>query len=232
MTNGKSTTKTAVTTSTISAVTAIIVAIITALATYGAAIKKDVETGKMQVQQEATNGIQKINTESEKTIRELQVIKSGPPVGTVVASMYRLESSIDLLNMKTVIWVPADGRDVTGSRYNVEYRLGSTVPDLRGLFIRGLNSFEPGKDRLAEGGEAAIWSDPDGNGRKAGSTQPDALKDHTHNFLTRAGSGVASQSGNDNYPNVTNNTLQTQPGGGGKETRPRNAALYYYIKIN
>ena len=137
--------------------------------------------------------------------------------------------------------MPADGRAVDGSAY-VEWTQERTVPDLRGLFLRGLNTFQ-GREPRADGRQ-----DPDGRGRAAGSYQEDEVEEHLHGYdEIRLGwnegasvgverTGVARlalqyRDWTDNWSTVARSGRQTARSGGA-ETRPRNAAVYYYIKIN
>lgn len=98
------------------------------------------------------------------------------PVGTIVSSL--LEPDVfataagDLPGCDPVtkcIWVPADGRNVEGSEY--ESITGSaTVPDLRGMFLRGTSD---GRDDGKQDVESS---------RSAGSYQHDSFQQHKHNI--------------------------------------------------
>ena len=98
---------------------------------------------------------------------------------------------------------------------------GSTtfqLPDLRGLFVRGLDG----------SGEV----DP---GRALGQRQDDALKSHTHPF----GNNNANSAGTmhavwfaTNTPDPTFNRFDTGPNGEGRETRPKNLAMHYLIRAD
>ena len=102
------------------------------------------------------------------------------------------------------------------------------IPDLRGVFIRGLNEFEKGKTTTKELG------DPETN-REAGSYQEDTLEKHNHSTL-HSHSGLDGTKGS---------KLSIERGWfgdeglhpiavdvGGLENRPKNVAVYYYIRIN
>lgn len=175
-----------------------------------------------------------ITREKPKLVEDVRVAAStsGVPIGTVAASMLDPErfskmvgNGEDFSVVKST-WIPADGREVGGSLY--ARVLGrSRVPDLRGLFIRGLNTFEPGRDRLREDSN---WADPDGNGRGPGEPQADSLKAHHHMSYGTNESGAASGPGGHYVTDVAKTATTSDEGAA--ETRPKNAALFYYIKIN
>jgi len=112
------------------------------------------------------------------------------------------------------------------------------LPDARGIFIRGMNM-----------GRSADDGDPDGDASIV-RYQKDGLKDHLHT-IRNFHSGVVNVGGTPNWgvsilnpadPNVAPNGTEdfTTPGVYDpnrqrvtqSETRPRNIALYVYIKIN
>lgn len=92
------------------------------------------------------------------------------------------------------------------------------IPDLRGEFIRGFDS-----------GRGVDTS------RVLGSTQTDSLKSHSHHSghqrvtsVLRGGSGADASAPDDDFS--SSDKTQTQATGG-TETRPRNIAMNYIIKI-
>jgi hypothetical protein len=96
-------------------------------------------------------------------------------------------------------WVAADG---TGG-----------TPDLRGEFIRGLDSGR-GID----------------TGRVLGSAQIDMFKSHTHNSSVYGPGGAAAYLAS-TYNSYFDATTQVTGATGGTETRPRNVALLYCMKL-
>jgi phage-related tail fiber protein len=120
-------------------------------------------------------------------------------------------------------WLKANGAAVSRTTYNALFAAigttfgvgnGSTtfnLPDLRGEFIRGLDD--------GRGVDA---------GRLLGSAQADMFESHLHGIGTTTfvsgGGGVPYGSG------VTQGTAQSELTGG-TETRPRNVALLYCIKV-
>lgn len=146
------------------------------------------------------------------------------PVGTIVSSML---TEAEFQGEVGAHWVLADGRDVTGSRY-AQLKGISTVPDLRGVFIRGKNN---GSDKDDE--------------RNLGGYQDDAFQGHRHLFRNATSSTGGSQnvpvasttaSGSSNagtqnildpVADLTNGSPRTA-----NETRPKNVTVNFFIKIN
>ena len=113
-----------------------------------------------------------------------------------------------------------------------------TLPDFRGLFLRGLNEFTPAKPRTDK------YADPDGAGRVAGGDpQLDTLAPHKHTLSI--GTRNASEGGGTHYfsghtarpgdtaehPGLPLTQAPSVDATGEKETRPKNIAVYYYIRI-
>jgi hypothetical protein len=115
-----------------------------------------------------------------------------------------------------VTWVPADGRAVMGSRY--EALIGYSVPDLRGMFLRGLNRSE--RSRVRNDGFEDPWDD-----REAGSRQGDEWQSHVW-YLKH----VTGNAGDDPRGKTAIGDVYTKDSDA--ETRPKNVAVFYYVKIN
>jgi len=159
------------------------------------------------------------------------------PVGSVLSSMLSPADFATAVgdprsfSPTTNQWSPADGRSVGGSGYEATTS-SSTVPDLRGLFLRGLNQFDAHMGSRIDG-----FEDPNGNTRRAGDTQADIVGTHSHRFgfgpagMSQLGNGPDIPVVHPNHPGVTANPLHTGTAGGA-ETRPRNSAVYYYVRIN
>lgn len=178
--------------------------------------------------EETGNRISELAVEAESIERVL-------PIGTIVSSMlpptqFRQEAGNG--------WVLANGRSVTDSRYAV-LTGKENIPDLRGMFLRGLNE-----------GRTDDFADPQGN-RDAGSDQPQAYKKHRHEISngdrglviadteihTDGSNQVASQYSygrGDRYvdPGDPETYFAAPNDTGSTETRPNNVAVYYYIKID
>ena len=181
-----------------------------------------------------------LNLKGELKIKGISIKGDLNPVGTVVSSFLSFEQfkkevgDPATFDPKSSKWAVADGlTDITGSRYETITKNTKTF-DLRGQFLRGMNSFD-GQNSRSDG-----WQDPDpdtgGNKRKIGSRQKNELKSHSHKQRTdRFGSNNQSGAfkytgapGARSYENVSNMLQNT----GGHETRPNNIAVNYFIKIN
>lgn len=127
-------------------------------------------------------------------------------------------------------WLPCDGSPVPeGSEFDeLRAMTGPRLPDLRGLFLRGLG--QNGDTAYRYGGDAA---------RTLGQLQPDGLKSHEHpfdDFTFSENSGVApgkawGQAGRSDLDNSPASPFRhATAAAGGEETRPKNAAVYWIIK--
>jgi hypothetical protein len=98
------------------------------------------------------------------------------------------------------------------------------VPDLRSIFLRGLNTFDPSQPARDKNQQ-----DPQPN-RAPGDYQADAFQKHTHKYGTHKewGNGIEKAFGA--QPGAE--PFQTGEAGTESETRPKNSAVYYYVKIN
>ncbi|MEF2175185.1 MAG: hypothetical protein V3575_01830 [Candidatus Absconditabacteria bacterium] len=118
-------------------------------------------------------------------------------------------------------WKPADGTDGT--------------VDLRGQFLRGINSFDNGTSTRTDGKE-----DPDGASRTIGTFQDDQFQTHTHsssnsshNVLRIHASGSRSGIGtgpNDSFGVITVTVNAPNSGKYGTETRGKNIGVIYCVK--
>ncbi len=125
-------------------------------------------------------------------------------------------------------WVLMDGSSMENSGLAAITK-EKTMPDARGVFIRGMNL-----------GQTVENGDVDGN-RAVGKFQLDSFQGHKHYNQQMI------QTGSRDIPNTTDQRRRVEAGAvetagvhdGGfgvprisKETRPRNITLYTYIKIN
>lgn len=129
-------------------------------------------------------------------------------------------------------WVLLDGRPI-----DPDWKIpqltsfnNNRLPDARGVFIRGMNL-----------GRARSDGDPDGD-RNIGYPQSDGIKEHTHEmspksivYASRHPSDKGEGGSSRYFPGQDNTaTFLVHSTGSGlnkDETRPRNIALYVYIKV-
>lgn len=154
------------------------------------------------------------------------------PIGMIVPSMLT-EAQFQSLNGSS--WVLAQGQTATGTAY-ASITGQSTVPDLRGMFLRGKNN-----------GRADGQQDPGGE-RTVGNLQGQAtaknglaISDpgHTHSLTNRnagipgSGNGVAAATAaSGGTTDVSWSGTGVSLGAGDAETRPKNVAVNYFIKVN
>jgi len=136
------------------------------------------------------------------------------PVGTVV-SYFGIKAPQG--------WLLCDGNKISEKPEFKALRdlVGINTPDLRGMFLRGLNnSRNDGKE------------DPDGNDRLLGSYQSDQYRSHRHNLPISANppGNTWSVEHSDGRGGFNGKHLRVTDACGGKETRPKNVAVNYIIK--
>ncbi|MCX2493984.1 hypothetical protein OQX63_10905 [Pedobacter sp. PF22-3] len=171
------------------------------------------------------------------------------PIGTIVTSYLNYEqfntatknhdkSPGGIFTSNKSKWAPCDGRPVPNSKFQL-LTSQINIPDLRGMFLRGLNIFDPYQPVPSINNDKG---DPDT--RVVGTYQSDAFQGHKH--LDKDNIGVQirdKQASNDPRQRYTvegtaavNTEGKIQAGFGvpriSTETRPKNISVYYYIKIN
>jgi hypothetical protein len=152
------------------------------------------------------------------------------PVGTIIASVL---PPIEFLRLYQDQWTLANGDDVSIQTKFAQLTGRTKLPDLRGVFLRGINK-----------GRSDDYRDPAGE-RDPGSLQPDGFKQHHHHggypahLASRYGieTGAASPPGtrydfSDSDGPVGWTQAAKTNSVGDAETRPKNVAVFYYIKIN
>ncbi len=166
------------------------------------------------------------------------------PLGTIITSMLDPEAYAREVGdtypfeASRSKWAPADSRSIEGSDLARKAgRHGWPLPkndrnepvavDLRGVFLRGLNRFDE-----AMGQRHETEGDPNGAGRAPGTWQPDGLRAHGHPVPAARGRGAGGISSRRSGPPGTRGLTVESGVFGGAETRPRNVAVYYYVRIN
>ncbi len=160
-------------------------------------------------------------------------------LGTIISSVLNYDQLCKVMVENPAIdntkssYVPCDGRKIEHSKLS-ELTGVLNVPDLRGRFLRGLNLiYSVGQPDLIL--SKADQDDPT-NSRKPGDYQPDAYKQHSHNY-THFDGGIITDMSNDkdqrrcSYGNMVGATTAVS-GDSVTETRPKNVSVYFYIKIN
>jgi hypothetical protein len=151
-----------------------------------------------------------------RQVSEQRGLVSGLPVGSVIASYLSPQQMKETYGDE---WILADGSEISTKTMLYQLTGKTRLPDLRGVFIRGLNvNRNDGKE------------DPDGQSRDVGDYQDDDFERHQHKIQT-AGIWHRSFQGEGGSPRTAFEAGGSTGDTGGKETRSRNVALYYYIKI-
>ena len=140
------------------------------------------------------------------------------PVGSVVHSMLTEAQFQDEAGDG---WILADGRSVADSSY-AEITGFTTVPDLRGIFLRGKNN---GRNTTLgnASGESAL-----------GTYQGDAFAEHSHSYsyqIPDAADG-GSDGGGDTDRGLETINASTGSAGSTTETKPRNVTVNIFIRVN
>jgi hypothetical protein len=152
--------------------------------------------------------------------------KKDAPVGSIIASFIEPSSDGYLPNSNQT-WILAAGqKGISGF---------DSVPDLRGVFLRGIDYSVTGRNLTARDVE-----------RKAGSYQEDAFLAHSHRIAASQGTSVAqlNDPGATGFAGWSNSFMGYTYGensripdklliekSGSTETRSKNIAVYYYIKV-
>jgi microcystin-dependent protein len=136
-------------------------------------------------------------------------------------------------------WMFCDGSTFNGSTYPELQTVlgGTTLPDLRGVFLRGLDN-----GRGVDTGRTIRSFQQDATARPNNSFTTNTTGAHSHttalprgdtNWSNGGGNSVWGWSANRNWnSSVAGNHSHTITGGGDSETRPINVAVNYIIKAN
>ncbi len=150
------------------------------------------------------------------------------PVGTVLASLLPprvfAQSVGDPPDYDPTLsrWALADDRGKMPGTTWAELTNNEPIPDLRAMFLRGMNV-----------GRTDKYRDPVGD-RKPGHSQPDELDSHTHRYGSHAGAGSDSATAGDGRVQQVSppGAFETHSSGNGQETMPKNKVVYFYIRVN
>jgi hypothetical protein len=159
---------------------------------------------------------------------------SNIPIGTVITSFLTFDkfSEATRSNEKSPgniwtstksKWAPCDGRPLPYSKYST-FASQPNAPDLRGVFLRGLNSFDPTYTVSPSNQQLNPENTP------LGGFQNEAFKEHNHGGFD-VGGGSSGPRNALSIDTRIENRWETSKAGG-NETRPKNISIYYYLKIN
>lgn len=145
------------------------------------------------------------------------IVQNQSPVGTIKSSMLTLAQ---FQAQNGTGWVLADGGSCVGSSYATLTGF-TTVPDARGLTLRGKNN-----------GRSDGNQNPDGDST-LGTYQADGIGSHNHgtysspnNWMTNGGNN------NQGVIYVNNNGTIQNNAGAANETRMKNITVNWFIRIN
>lgn len=162
-----------------------------------------------------------------------QLSKEGIPFGTIIA--FAGEQDMIPRGWLHCKGDPLDRRiypklfEAIGTIWGGSGTYGFYLPDLRGLFLRGV-SMGTGVDPDAGDRESPRKGEANPGNQKdnVGSIQQDALREHSHSYQGHTSLGAEGHGGNAQLQSTTIQTGTT----GGKETRPVNAYIHYIIKCD
>ena len=173
--------------------------------------------------------------------KDVQALNLHVPVGTITAYGGDTANMAAANRLREQGWLPCNGISVSREEYKELYNvIGSAfgsisdttfqIPDMRGLFLRGVDQ---GSKRDPEAGLRQAPA-PNGNaGDKVGSVQEDQLKTHKHTVnAAHAGQAGGRSTGDPiavaGWPrNHANKEIEAA---GGAETRPKNIYVNWIIK--
>ena len=173
--------------------------------------------------------------------KDVQALNLHVPVGTITAYGGDTANMAAANRLREQGWLPCNGISVSREEYKELYNvIGSAfgsisdttfqIPDMRGLFLRGVDQ---GSKRDPEAGLRQAPA-PNGNaGDKVGSVQEDQLKSHKHT-VNAAHAGLAGGRSTGDPIAVAgwpkNFAGKEVDAAGGTETRPKNIYVNWIIK--
>lgn len=194
-------------------------------------------------------------------VREFTISTGGAifPIGSVIAYMGYASTVADL---ETSGWYKCDGRLIDNLNASLSADeisafkniVGSNLPDLRGIFLRGLDEGRGWDDNRTTrtGGESTYGvgsyqpckveditltgsTSSDGNHRHTGTTDPGGWSRTTDDGGTSGtaaeNSGTHTHTFTTDYAGTHSHTVSVSySAGAGSETRPENIAVYYLIR--
>ncbi len=144
------------------------------------------------------------------------ILDAALPIGSIIHSAL----SVVQFQSQIVIgsWALADGSTCEGTRYE-ELTGNATVPDLRGMFLRGKNN-----------GRSDGSENPDGD-LAIGQYQDSEVYTHNHTMTTVYAYGSNSYSPSE-QTSVAVSGSKASSSSGGAESRPKNLTTNIFIRVN
>lgn len=177
----------------------------------------------------------------ENTIRtatqEVTAIINNMPVGTIMPFV-GTDAKLAALDAKG--WLLCNGRRVSKTKYpqlfdTIEYMCGGEgnefdLPDLQGVFLRGVDSADGAKQRDPDSAERTSQSSGEKIGRRVLSRQSDQFAEHNHNIhIVVHHDNIHMANKPEYWKPAVDVKLENTSNAGGKETRPKNVYVYYII---
>lgn len=141
-------------------------------------------------------------------------------IGDVKSSVLTQAQFNSVMGAASSSWLLCDGQSCAGTAY-ATVTGESVVPDMRGQFMRGLDT--------------TGTVDPDGATRSLGDSQAGEVESHTHTYddVGSANSTGAAVAGYSAGPYQFKLQVGDVSGAtGGDETRPTNVCVNYFIKVD
>jgi hypothetical protein len=138
------------------------------------------------------------------------------PIGSIVSSML---TEAQYQGLYGTGWILMDGRSCVGSAY-AAVSGATTVPDARGMVLRGKNN-----------GRSDGSQNPDGDSA-LGAFQDHAFASHQHSYAD--GENTGGPNNTDSGGSISRYNVNNKSTGftGGNETRMRNITVNHFIRIN
>ncbi|WP_416443445.1 hypothetical protein ACH3O9_00915 [Leeuwenhoekiella sp. A16] len=178
---------------------------------------------KKDTQENKGETLEKLNSKSSVTDINLDTIPCMGALGDVKYSILPLKNFQYENGNCWILMDSIDRREAQRFRLFQRYKI-DTIPDARGVFLRGMN-----EGRNSNTGD--VW----GN-REIGNYQIDTFQVHKHNIDNIETIIWAHTTHGNQAKNMVIGSFgqqkETYNSPGGRETRPRNICLYTYIKVN
>jgi len=219
--------------------TQIVLAIISGLVSISVAL-----IGTFVALRSSGSQISNLNQQAQNIKQTIDYIATPP--GTIAA----YGGPLDQQALEKQGWLPCDGKEVSRKLYSALFeKVGASwgsgdgvntfnLPDLRGVFLRGVNGDRKEQFGDPEASQRISLTDGGNAKNKVGSYQPDEVGGHVHSFSDGQPSGSAKHnekprdlySKGDKDGIFSVDELRKTVSNGGVETRPKNAYVYYVIK--